>query len=410
MSWARYITGWATAEITGAEPERLLRALAERGVAFWDASPPEDYALTVRIPDRAARQAAELARAVGCEAVILDRHGVPALWRRVRGRYVLMVCAALILALLYVGSAFIWEIDVVGNETIPDGPIRQALQSCGVDIGAYWPGLSQDQVRNSVILRVPGIRWMTVNIRGGHAKVMIREAREHLPVVQDRAYGNIVSAKAALVEQVSAKRGTALTDRGKAVLPGEVLIGGYATGRFRVTGPVRAVGDVTARTWYEITAKSPLEAARKAPVGQKTVRWALILGKTRINFYKGSSICPVGCDKIIESHTLGRQGLFALPITLEKTTYTAYETVTERSDQLREEMEKLLTAELDARMEAGGQVLSSQFSHSMADGAMYVTLRAECREQIGRYEPLTAQELARIEEKIPKPNTEESET
>ncbi len=410
MSWARYITGWATAEVTGVEPEKLLCALAEKGIAFWDAAPPEDYSLTVRIPERAVRLVPQMARAMGCEAVIRDRHGIPALWRRICHRYVLLACAALVLALLYVGSAFIWEIDIVGNETIPDGPIRQALSECGVDIGAYWPGLSQDQVRNSVILRVPGIRWMTVTIRGSHAKVVVREIREHPAVVRDLEYGNIVAAKAALVEQVEPKRGTALTDRGKAVLPGEVLIGGYATGRFQVTGPVRAVGNVTARTWYEITAKSPLEADVKASAGKKTVRWALILGKTRINFYKGSSICPVGCDKIIESRTVGRAGLFALPITLEKTTYTAYETTREKDAKRQEAMEQLLTEELSSRMEEGGQVLASQFSHSVADGVMYVTLRAECREQIGRYEPLTPQELAQIEEKIPKPNTEDSET
>lgn len=34
-NYARYITGWATAEASGAQPEKLLYALAERGIPFW---------------------------------------------------------------------------------------------------------------------------------------------------------------------------------------------------------------------------------------------------------------------------------------------------------------------------------------------------------------------------------------
>lgn len=407
MSWARYITGWVTAEISGAEPERMLRALAERGITFWGATPPRDYRLTVQVPQSAAKLIRPLAAANGCEGVIKSRHGLPAAFWKVRHRYMLLACIGLIAALLYVGSAFVWEISVTGNDTVPEGVIRQALQSSGVDIGAYWPAFSQDQIRNSVLLRVPELRWMTVTMRGSHAKVVVREKREHPPVIDRKELVKIVAAKAGLVEKVDALHGTAETEENLAVLPGETLIGGYMTGRDGVIGPTRAIGTVTARTWYELTAKCPTQEAAKTPNGKKTTRWALILGKTRINFYKGSSICPVGCDKIIEEHALGRDGLFALPVTLEKTVYTAYDTRPEAAAELREELEYQLMERLEKLVGQDGQVVSSAFSASEKDGALSVTLRAECREQIGREEPLTEKDLAEIQAKIPK--TEEQE-
>ena len=406
MSWARYITGWVTAEVSGAEPERFLAALARQGVAFWGAAPPQDYTLTVRVPLRAEKVLNDLAESVGCRCVIRARRGLPAILGRLRRRYVLMGCLALVLALLFVGSGFIWQIDITGNESIPDGPIRQALRECGVDIGAFWPRISQDQVRNSVILRLPGIRWITVTIRGSHAQVIVREKREHLPVLNERELVKIVAVKAGLVEDVQPLRGTALTEPGKAVLPGETLIGGYTTGRFAVQGPARAIGTVTARTWYELTAEAPLTEAAKQPGGEKTVRWALILGKTRINFYKGSSICPVGCDKIIESWPMQSAGLFTLPITVERTVFTARDTEARQQPALREEMEERLMARLVEELGEDGEVLSSQFTASTDGDVMYVTLRAECREQIGAEVPLTAEDLAEIEAKIP-PKTEE---
>ena len=242
MSWARYITGWALLRVAGAEPERVLQALAERNVVFWQATPPEELELTVRVPDRWAERAVRLAESLGCEGEILARRGLPALFRQLRRRTMLWVWAAAVAAVLFVGSAYIWQIGIEGNETIPDRVILSALRQCGVDIGAFWPAMSQDQVRNSVILQVPGIRWMTVTIRGGHARVIVRESRIPPWPVQEREYVNIVAKRAGLVEAVSAQRGTALTERGNMVLPGETLIGGYATGRGGVQGPVRAMG------------------------------------------------------------------------------------------------------------------------------------------------------------------------
>ena len=402
MNWARYITGWALAEISGDRPERALQALAERGVPFWQATPPADFTLTVRIPDSAAGRIVPLAEALGCQGRILARRGLPELWRKLRRRVMLWVWAAAVLAVLFVGSAFVWQIDIEGNQTIPDRIILAALRQCGVDIGSYWPAFSQDGVRAGVIRRVPGIRWMTVNVRGGRAQVIIRESRIPKQPVQEREYVDIVARKAALVETVSAQRGTAETERGNMVLPGEVLIGGYSTGRRGVQGPVRAMGSVMGRTWYDLTCLAPAELAQKTPAGHSRSRWTLVVGKTRINFFKGSSICPAGCDKIIESYPLAVEGLFTLPISLERAVYTPYETEPVPAAQSREAMEALLTAYLEDLTGPEGEVLSARFTAGERNGALTVRLQAECREQIGAERLLSAEELARIEERIPK--------
>ena len=402
MSWARWITGWAEVRLSGAEPEKVLYAMAERGVAFWGATPPTDYSIKVKVPRKAVRGLPRLAQGLGCEAVVLHRHGVPALLSMIRRRFALIGCILAAVLLLVVSNFYVWEIEVEGNETIPAGVIRQALADCGVDIGSYWPAFSQDQIRNSVILRVPGIRWMTVSIRGSHAQVIVREARGHLDPVNEDEYVKIVADKAGLIDEILPKRGTAETEPGRAVLPGDTLIGGYATGRFGVQNPTRAIGTVTARTWYELTCKAPLVVAEKVYDNGQSTRWALILGKTRINFYKGSSICPSGCDKITSSYTLARAGVFTLPATVEKTVFTAYDTSRTEDAGAQSEMETRLMEALTAAIGEDGQIVSFDYTHSQSDDALYVTLRAECREKIGTEVPLTAEDLWEIESKIPK--------
>lgn len=408
MNLTRYLTGWARVRVCGAEPEKFLSALGERGIAFWEAAAPRDFEMTVKIPLRAAKLTGPLAAALGCEGEVVSRHGLPALFRKLRHRVVLMVCAVSVLALLFVSGAFVWNIEIEGCETVSENRVRQALAECGVDIGSCCLGLNQDRVRNGMILRIPEIRWMTVSVRGSHARVILRERRTGPEPVAEDEFVHIVAEKAGLVTAVQPYRGTAVTAENDAVLPGEVLVGGYTTGRYGVLGATRAIGEVWARTWYERTAVAPVEIAQTVPNGERDVKWSLILGKMRINFYKGSSICPVDCDKIIYVYPLAKAGVFTLPVAVEKTVCMSYTTETLRAEELRGELEARLMEELLEDIGSEGEVVSSAFTATEADGVLYVTLRAECHEQIGAARPLTEQDLWDIEAKIPK--TEETDT
>ena len=88
----------------------------------------------------------------------LYRRGLPQLLRRA-ARY-RGACAGLLVAVLAVltSSLFIWRIDVTGNETLTTGQILRCLDECGVRPGTYWPALSNDLVRNDMILRLPELR------------------------------------------------------------------------------------------------------------------------------------------------------------------------------------------------------------------------------------------------------------
>ena len=159
---------------------------------------------------------------------------------------------------------------------------------------------------------------------------------------------------------------------------------------------MRAMGAVTARTWYDLTCRTADTVWEKTCSGGGRSRWTLILGKTRINFFKGSSICPVGCDKIIESYALQVPGLFALPIRLERAVFVPYEAQDVPADR-REEMGAVLEDYLDGQIGPEGEVLSAR----LTGGTGGMTLRAECREQIGAEVPLTEEDLAEIQRMIP---------
>lgn len=407
MSGVRWIAGWIRVRITGAEPERFLSALAERGIPFWNAAPPEDFVLELQMPARWGKLVKPLAEHMGCKGEILEKKGLPRMLRRGLGRRLLLTGLLLGFCLLAVSRLFIWDIEISGCETLSERAVREALAECGVDIGKPWMNLRQDVLRNSMILRLPEIRWMTVSLRGCHAEVIVREARRGGEPEPLDEWGKIVAEKAGLVTEVYALRGTALIGEKQIALPGETLIGGYTTGRFAVQGATRAVGEVWARTWYERTAAAPVSLNMTAHSGERA-RFSLILGKKRINFYKGSSICPADCDKIIYVYPFAVEDVFALPLAIEKTVFSPYEPRSIRAEELRAELEQQLIEELCGNIGEDGEVVSAAFTASEQNGVLYVTLRAECREEIGRTEPLTEAEYMDIQWKIPE--TEETDT
>lgn len=400
MRIARHLAGYLALRVSGAEPERFLSELARRGIPFWNASPPAENVMTVRVPPNAEKQLSPAAAAAGCDVRIAAVRGLPRLKRILKRRW---FPAALMLCLLFAlaeSQAHVWDITIEGNETVPDGVILQALAECGVEIGARWLDFSQDVIRNSMILRLPELRWMTVTMQGCRAHVIVREKRTHGEAVDETTCVRIAAAKAGLVTEVTALHGTAVAEINRAYLPGETLIAGYTTGRTGIQGPTWAAGSVRARTWYELTAEAPSSVTEKVYTGGRETRFALILGKNRINFYKDSSICPSDCDKIIERLEFRRDGAFILPIVVETIETARYDTVSVPAAELREELEALLMQALLDAIGEDGTVTEAQFTASEKDGALRVTLRAECVEQIGVSVPLTEDEIAAIEARI----------
>ena len=187
--------------------------------------------------------------------------------------------------------------------------------------------------------------------------------------------------------------GQALFREGQAVLAGEVVISGvvdlkepqYAT----VDAGQRLVharGNVWASTYRTLEACIPLEADTKVYTGEEETVWSLtILGRT-VNFFGKGSISTAGYDKMTTTHILTLPGGREMPLALVKTEYRAYETqpAAIQTAAAQALLEERLLERLEELIGEDGSVLSTSFSVREDGGLLTVTLKAQCREQIGR--------------------------
>lgn len=377
----RTMRGYCRVEVCGAFPETVLNACAMQALELWNMKCEDDHTLRFCVYERDIPALEDIARRCMCDMSVLGTAGGSTRRRFLKNHVWLLVSLLVALGILAASSLFIWDIDVYGCDELSEGEVLRALSDCGVDCGAYWPALSVDMIRAGMLTRLPELAWMTVNVSGSRAIVLVEERVEKPEIYIESAGADIVAARTGIIRRLSVLNGTPLVGTGQSVTAGETVISGTMESLSRDARYVRAQGGVTADTWYELSAVCPAQMQEKTPRAGVRRRFALKFGKTRYNFCFSSGNTVDGCDKIIHNYNAGIRGLFALPVTLvveELRPYRLSGTVPADT--------AAMGARLEARLEDGlrGVVLSSSVTKGDNGGLAVVTLRAACRENIAQ--------------------------
>lgn len=386
---ADFLLGWVRAEFAGAFPENVLNLLAGSGVRFRRVEKTDVFTLRVTLRERDWARAQALAARAQCSAVPLSRGGSAALRRRLRRRTALLACLALCALTVAASSLFLWDVEVRGNERVSTGELLRALEECGVREGAFWPDVDSERVRDAMLLKLPELSWLAVNLSGSRALVEVRERTPKPVIVDNDAPVDVVARKAGILVRLDVLQGVPRAQAGDAVLPGELLVSGTAQDLQGGSRTVHAMASVRARTAYELTAAAPLTEARKTAPGRARTRFALIFGRTRINFYADSGNNGTYCDKIIRETRLGWRGVFELPAAVVCETYRPW-TLSETelsADAVGDALEARLRGELALALGDWGEAVSVTAVRAVSGGMMTVTLRADCLEDIASEVP-----------------------
>ena len=390
-----FLRGSVQVEIECACPERVLNLCAVEEIAFWDLQWLSPIALRLRVTRRGWRALREVCTRADAQASRLRERGAPQLLLRLRTRYALLAALALFVFLGAVMSGYLnsdatprqkYQISVIVYETVPTETILRALEKCGVAVGSQGLKIHQEDVRNRALLELPDVAWLAVNVRGCVAHVQVVERKRPPAVVQESQVCNVVARREGLVTRVQALDGKAVAAPGSVVTEGELLISGVADSERSGLRLLHGMGEVWARTWYDLSVSVPLKTTEKTGEGRKKLHLSLDFGRRRIKFYGKGSITGVDCDKITYYKPFTLPGGLRLPLTLVRERITAWEgSAAERTEQsARQEGEQQLLALLSARLPEGSTVTDTRFAAVRQGDRLTVVLKAECLEQIGQ--------------------------
>ena len=387
-----WLLGSVTARVTGPGQGEFLSRCAALGADLWTLERLEGDELLVRAPGRAAPLLRQAAAESGCSLSQARLRGLPFFLRGFRRRYALAAGLLLALGLLGAGSHVVLDIDVTGNEALPDRAILAQLRLCGVGVGTYTPKVDVRRVENEMLRTMDSLAFCALTFHGTRAEVTVREAAPVPHLAEDDTPADVVAAADGILTHVEAWSGDAQFRAGDGVRKGEVLISGAVTldppplvEADLGTMTVRAEGRVLARTWRTLEARAPLTAAGKRYTGEEVTRYSLELLGRRVNFYENSGIPYAKYDTITDTKSWAPWGSRGLPLCWRRETHRAYETIPLPLDRGETEamMKDRLAGALDSLLEEGA-VLRSDFRAETAGDTLTVTLLAQCSEQIGR--------------------------
>lgn len=375
--------GTVRIEASGVEPEILLNKLCDKNIEFWDTQAEDGFSLLLTVHAADLTEIRSCARKNSCDIKILGTRGGKAITRSAKRRYALLAGLAVCIVITAVSSLFVWNISVSGNKNMSYGEVVRALKECGVEYGTFWPAISAEDVKNEILLKYPEVSWISLNMSNSRLEVIIHERTEKPDIINEAEPRSIYAKKSGIITNVSVLQGRSAVNIGDTVCEGDVLVSGLMESETGDDRQVHAIADVTARTWYEISAVSPLTENKKSEKDSGNLKLSLLSGKNRINFYSDSRNEEPSCDKINKLRYISFGKSFVIPIGMVIQSAKNYEIrecdVNREDTTLR--MQDDLMAELRYRI-GDGEIVSSSFTVTECDGLLVVTLRAECIENI----------------------------
>ncbi len=393
MSLLNRLRGQVRLRVECAFPERVLNLCGVRDLAFWDLEWENAAAFTCRMSRRDFHALSRAAERLECTLTVVGREGAPFFLGRFRHRQALVVGMVGLGLGLFLGSFFVWDYQITGNETVPEERILRALEQCGVGIGSFGLALDGEDIRNQVLLEIPELSWVAVNVSGCRAEVQVRERVEPPELMDETTPSNVVARRSGLVLEIRDWNGMAAVQPGTAVTEGQLLISGVEDLDTLGARVLAGMGSVQARTWHTLTTQIPLAGLEKRYTGRETGTAALVFGRRRIKFFSNGSIEGGNYDKITTRSPWSLLGV-PLPVTWVRERYRFYETVPAELDPARVEAmgERILTEQLEALVAPYGTVTSTLCTSRLRGDALEVTLSAECVEEIGRSVPIYTEE------------------
>ena len=384
-----YLIGYVRIEIEGYFIERLINLCASKNIIMWNSKRKKAVLLLTNVSISDFRKIVKIAKQTKCKVKIKEKKGLPFIFHKYKKRKIFLLFLSMIVIGILSLSNFIWNIEIVGNNTIQKEEIIDTLEKEGIKTGILKSKIDTKNVINKIRLERDDLAWIGIEVKGTNIIVKIVEADKKPEIIQEEEYCNIVATKPGIIVKVNALNGTSLVKEGDVIKEGTVLIGGWLEGKYTGTRYVHANGEVQAKVWYEEKQKVSLKQVISTETGNAQNKYSVNINNFQINFYKTLSKFKK-YDTIEEIKKIKLFSDFYLPIEIVKK--TSKELVEEEIQYTKEEAkEKALETAisiLDEKVVNKENLVNTYVNYQETDEYVEAQVIYEVLEEIGTKEKI----------------------
>jgi len=354
----KYILGYVKITVEGYYIERFINICTTNKILIWNLKRETGVKLHLNIGIKDFYRAVKVAKKLKCKIKIEKKRGVPFLLNKYRKRKVFLIALIMIIALLYISSNYIWNIEIQIEENAKLENIEQDLQEAGLKTGKSKNKIDTQEIVNKIRLKRDDISWMGISLKGTNAIVKIVKATEAPKLIDETDYCNIVAKKGGTITKIIAQNGTAQVQVGDQVETGQVLIQGTMEGKYTGTRYVHSLGEVKAVVQYIKTEQFSLKEEQLVETGNKEEKYGIKFNKFQINFYKTLSKFKI-YDTIETEKKFKVFSNLYLPISVIKITNNEMEKFSKEYtiEEVTENGTKILEEKIEAEIEEKQNIL-----------------------------------------------------
>ena len=384
MGIFKSLAGTITLELTSADTAGSMAFIIGRSIPVFEVQSIDDLTVRFCIQRQYFQKLNQITRKRGETLRILRKQGLYWDMKGMLHRPVLAAGILLMLMLLCYIPGKIFFVRVEGNSTVPTRQIIAAAEECGIRFGASRREVRSEKMKNALLSSLPELQWAGVNTYGCTAVISVSERAANPPAELITDISSICASRDGIILSCTVTNGNGLCNVGQAVKEGQILISPYTDCGLCITA-TRAEGEILALTSRELKVFAPSQQQNRVAILSETAKYSLIIGKNRINFYKGSGISDATCGKMYSKYVLTLPGGFALPVVLVKETAVTYDY---SPAQISDEAANVLLNDfidryLKQQMIAGS--ITDRHESIALDGGVYcLTGKYACTEMIGR--------------------------
>lgn len=261
--------GQIKVEIKTFDINKLLNVLWRNGIKVENVRKIDVVTVTLNVDYSDYGKLKSYVKRLDGKIKIISSKGVIFFFSRAKKSISIFVGALIFLIGLYIYSDFIWRIDIETKKNIAPFEIRNMLNEFDIK-----PGVKKNQVNVYGLERKlenghGDIMWVNARIEGGTLKIKVEEKVS--PKIKEENESsdtkNIVASMDGEIKKIYTTSGTAVVKEGDIVKRGDILIipqQGIEGGEYEV----KAVGEVTANTFYEKTIELQIDGEKEERTGE----------------------------------------------------------------------------------------------------------------------------------------------
>lgn len=207
MQWKiliNYVLGFVDIVVEGYYIERFINICASKSIFLWNLKREKSTILHARVGIRDFKRLKSVCKKTQCKMKIDNKKGVPFILNKYKKRKLFIGLLIFVFLGIIALSNFIWNIDVVGNQSISKEEILQVVKDGGFNIGKFKNQINTKEVINKLRLERDDIAWVGIEIKGTNMIIKIVEADKKPEIINEDEYCNIVADKTCMILKVNA--------------------------------------------------------------------------------------------------------------------------------------------------------------------------------------------------------------